>query len=74
MAVVRAVLSWMLWRASWVKTRRAESWIDECERYGRSFTRSLTRALRKQYEKLEEQKRTQAALEAARSTHDEITT
>jgi ABC-type transport system involved in multi-copper enzyme maturation permease subunit len=53
--VTSLALGWLLWRASYWKIHYAESWVDEQERYGRTFTRSLTSALRKHYERLAQQ-------------------
>jgi ABC-type transport system involved in multi-copper enzyme maturation permease subunit len=46
--------SWLLWKASFPKLDKARAWVDEHERYGRTFVRSLANALRKHYQHLEE--------------------
>jgi hypothetical protein len=49
--------SWVLWKASFPKLDKARAWVDEHERYGRTFVRSLANALRKHYQQLEDRKR-----------------
>jgi ABC-type transport system involved in multi-copper enzyme maturation permease subunit len=49
--------SWFLWKASFPKLDKARAWVDEHERYGRTFVRSLASALRTHYRRLEERKR-----------------
>jgi ABC-type transport system involved in multi-copper enzyme maturation permease subunit len=49
--------SWLLWKASFPKLDKARAWVDEHERYGRTFVRSLASALRKHYQHLEERQR-----------------
>jgi hypothetical protein len=44
-------ISYRLLRAAQIKAHYAKCWIDDCERYGRTFTRSLTRALLKHQER-----------------------
>jgi ABC-type transport system involved in cytochrome c biogenesis permease component len=60
------ILSWFLWRASYPKLDKARAWVDEHERYGRTFVRSLTSALRKHYQHMESRRshdhRTDAAV------------
>jgi ABC-type transport system involved in multi-copper enzyme maturation permease subunit len=51
------IMSWFLWRASYPKLDKARAWVDEHERYGRTFVRSLSSALRKHYQHLEERRR-----------------
>jgi ABC-type transport system involved in multi-copper enzyme maturation permease subunit len=51
------VTSWFLYRRGLNKVSDARAWVDDHERYGRTFVRSLTRALRKHYERLEEKQR-----------------
>lgn len=50
------ILSYRLVRAAQIKAHYAKCWIDDTERYGRTFTRSLTRALLKHQERQAEQK------------------
>jgi ABC-type transport system involved in multi-copper enzyme maturation permease subunit len=50
-------ISWFLWKASFPRLDKARAWVDEHERYGRTFVRSLASALRKHYQHLEEQRR-----------------
>ena len=50
------ILSYRLIRAAQIKAHYAKCWIDDTERYGRTFTRSLTRALLKHQERQAEQK------------------
>jgi ABC-type transport system involved in multi-copper enzyme maturation permease subunit len=50
--------SWFLWKASFPKLDKARAWVDEHERYGRTFVRSLASALRTHYRRLEERQRT----------------
>jgi hypothetical protein len=49
-------MSWFLWRASYPQLDKARAWVDEHERYGRTFVRSLSSALRKHYQHLEERR------------------
>ncbi len=50
------ILSYFLIRSAQNKAHYAKCWIDDSERYGRTFTRSLTRALMKHQEKMEAKK------------------
>jgi hypothetical protein len=47
-------MSLALWKASFPKLDKAKAWVDEYERFGRTFVRSLASALRKHYQRLEE--------------------
>jgi ABC-type transport system involved in multi-copper enzyme maturation permease subunit len=49
-------MSWFLWKASYPKLDKARAWVDEHERYGRTFVRSLASALRKHYQRLDERR------------------
>lgn len=55
--LVCLVLAWRLHGAANLRLWYAQTWIDEHERYGRTFTRSLSRALRKHQEKVEASRR-----------------
>jgi hypothetical protein len=46
------IICYRLVRAAQIKSHYARCWIDDSERYGRTFTRSLTRALLKHQERL----------------------
>jgi ABC-type transport system involved in multi-copper enzyme maturation permease subunit len=50
------ILCYRLVRAAQLKAHLAKCWIDDSERYGRTFTRSLTRALLKHQERVEARK------------------
>ena len=61
-------LCYRLFRAAQIKAHYARCWIDDSERYGRTFTRSLTRALLKHQERMAAKKAVGGQLAVERNT------
>jgi hypothetical protein len=53
-------LAWRLQQGAELRLWYGQSWIDERERYGRTFTRSLTRALLKHQQKIDAELRSRS--------------